>query len=751
MSRVDGRLALGAGGCWLSAYLSMVLGTRVALVLLGLAAVAVAVTWRRRAVCLALIGVALGAGAAGTRLAARDAASVVVGRQGPVELVVSDDPHQIPSRTPTWALGAQLSQVDDTKLDARALVLASDPAWATLLPGQRIRTEARIQAPRGGDLTAVVLSVRDPPQPIGKAPWVQRAAGRLRAGLQKACAGLEPERGGLLPGLVVGDTSRLPQRVQDDFRAAGMTHLTAVSGSNVALIVGCLLLLLKWCRAGPRLSAAVCFLGVVGFVILARPSPSVLRAAVMGSLALMALASGRQRSAFPALCATVAVLIGIDPGLAADPGFALSVCATAGLLLLAPGWRDALLRKGFPRGAAEAVAVPAAAQVTCGPVVAGLSGSISLVAIPANLLVALAIVPATLLGVGAAAISALWPSGAAALAWLASWPAWWLVTVARVGAGLPMGSLPFPSGTPGALLLTGLTILFLIGFRSAAIRRTVLVLALACVLGAVPVRVLAPGWPPPGWLVVACDVGQGDATVLRLGSGAAIVVDVGPAPQPVDGCLTALGVTSVPLLVISHFHADHVGGVAGVFRGRSVGSVWTPAFGEPVEGRDAVITAAHGIPVATPPPGYAVSLGPVILTVLGPTAALHGTNSDPNNNSLVLLAVVDGVRILLTGDAEIEEQQELRTAGVVGPVDVLKVPHHGSSFQDNGFLDLVRPRIALVSVGVGNAYGHPNPSVLAYLGRAGADVRRTDRDGAIAVGRAGGSLTVTVQGASAGR
>jgi competence protein ComEC len=723
----------------------MVLGSRAALAVTVIAAMGAAFTWRKRAVCLVLIGVALGAGAAGVRLIARDAAAVVIGRQGPVELVVSDDPRAVRGRTPTWAVAARLSQVDGLRLDARALVLASDPAWAKVLPGQRIRVEARIQAPRGGDLTAAVVSIRDPPRLVGLPPWPQRAAGRLRTGLQEACAGLEPERGGLLPGLVVGDTSRLPQAVQDDFRSAGMTHLTAVSGSNVALIVGCLLLLLKWCRAGPKLSAAACFLGVVGFVILARPSPSVLRAAVMGSLALVALATGRQRSAFPALCATVVALLAIDPGLAVDAGFALSVCATAGLLLLAPGWRDALRDKGFPRGAAEALAVPAAAQVTCGPVVAGLSGSVSLVAIPANLLATIAIVPATILGVLAAALSPLWPGGAAAVAWLAAWPAWWLVTVARVAAGLPLGSLPFPSGTPGALLLTGLTILFLIGFRSAAIRRAVLVLTLACVLGAMPVRVLAPGWPPPGWLMVACDVGQGDALVVRAGPGSAIVVDTGPVPDPVDNCLASLGISAVPLLIISHFHADHAGGVTGVFRGRQVGLVWTPSYGEPADGRSAVLGAAGGVPVATPAPGDALSLGPVALTVIGPTVALHGTRSDPNNNSLVVLAVVDGVRILLTGDAEIEEQHELAAAGGVGRVDVLKVPHHGSSFQDKAFLDSLRPTVAVISVGLGNDYGHPNPSVVAYLARGGASVYRTDLDGAIAVATSSGSLFVTAR------
>jgi competence protein ComEC len=226
------------------------------------------------------------------------------------------------------------------------------------------------------------------------------------------------------------------------------------------------------------------------------------------------------------------------------------------------------------------------------------------------------------------------------------------------------------------------------------------------------------------------------------------VVDTGPEPGPVDGCLTVLGISSVPLLVISHFHEDHNGGVAGVFRHRVVGSVWLPAYAEPVAGRDAVLAAALGVPVTTVSPGTAVSLGQVTVTVAGPVVTLHGTRSDPNNNSVVLLAAVGNVRLLLTGDAEVEEQQELAASGGPGRIDVLKVAHHGSSFQDMGFLDSLRPRIAVVSVGAGNVYGHPNASVLAHLSRGGARVVRTDQQGAIAIGVDQGSLFVTAQGRS---
>src|SRR5690606_21399194 len=329
--------------------------------------------------------------------------------------------------------------------------------------------------------------------------------------------------GGLLPGLVVGDTSALPSHVEDDFRATGMTHLTAVSGSNVAIVVGAVLLLARFGRAGPRLAAALGVAALIGFVILVRPSPSVLRAGVMGGLGLLALASARQRAAVPALCATVAALVLVDPALAGDAGFALSVLATAGLLLLAPRWRDALRGRGVPRGVAEALAVPAAAQFACSPVIAALSGSVSLVAVPANLLVVPAVAPATVLGVVAAVLSPIWPGGAEAVGWRGQWPARWLVVVARYGADIPGGAIPWPPGAFGGLLLAGVLLGLLFAVRSPAVRRFVAVVSAAAMLESLPVRILAGGWPPAGWVVVACAVGQGDTVVLSVAPGRAVI------------------------------------------------------------------------------------------------------------------------------------------------------------------------------------------------------------------------------------
>ncbi|MGC5052731.1 ComEC/Rec2 family competence protein [Micromonospora sp. DT48] len=710
-----------------------------------------------------LIGVVCGGAATSARLTVRDAAPlrVLVDERARVsiELLVRDDPRPvrggIVGRPPTLLVPTRLvtltgPQGQRITAPARVLVLADDPAWRGLLPGQRLSAEGRLAAPRGGDLTGAVLMARGAPVRLGAPSALQRAAGRLRAGLQRACAPLPDDPGGLLPGLVVGDTSRLPDTVEEDFRATGMTHLNAVSGSNVAIITGAVLLLARWARAGPALAVGLSGLALVGFVILVRPSPSVVRAATMGAIGLAALAAGRPRAAVPALSAAVAVLVLVDPALAGDAGFALSVLATGGLLALAPGWRDGLRRRGVPPGAAEALAVPAAAQLACAPVIAGLTGTISLVAVPANLLAVPAIAPATVLGVAAAIISPIWPAGAESVAWLAHWPAWWLVLVARYGARLPVGNLPWPGGVSGALLLAGLTVALLVAARRPLVRRLVAVCAVAAMLGSLPVRLIASGWPPKGWVVTACAVGQGDTLLLPVASGRAVVVDAGPDPAAADACLRRLGVRRVPLLVISHFHVDHAGGVAGIFRGRRVDTVLIPQWSEPAVGRDLVrdAAAAHDVSVVPAPAGWRYRAGAVELTVLGPPHPMRGTRSDPNNNSLVLRATVDRVRILLTGDAEIEEQRELRER--LSPdllrADVLKVAHHGSAYQDPAFLDAVRPAVALVPVGAGNTYGHPDEAVLARLARGGARVLRTDIGGDVAVVRSPRGLGVVSTG-----
>jgi competence protein ComEC len=711
-----------------------------------------------------LLGVVCGLLSTAARTAARDAGPIAdLARSHAAvqtELTVTDDPRQLAGGVagpPTYLVAATLTHLDPSdgppvRLDARVLVFASAPEWRGLLPSQRIRTTGTLAAARGGDLTAAVLTATAPPTTVDAPSWTQRAAGRLRQGLQAACLPLPPDPGGLLPGLVIGDTSRLDPGLADQFRTTGLTHLVAVSGANVAILLGVVLFVARWCRAGPWLSAGVCAVALAGFVILARPSPSVIRAAAMGAIALLALATGRSRSAMPALAAAVVVGLLIDPALAVDAGFALSVLATGALVLLAPGWADRLTARGVPRGLAEALAVPAAAQLACGPVIVALSGQVSLVAVPANLLAAPAVAPATLLGVAAALVSPLWSDGAQLFAWLAAWPARWLVAIATTGASVPDGSLPWPGGVGGGLGLAALTVGLLAAWRRPALRRLLLAGALAVAVGTVPVHIFASGWPPANAVIVACDVGQGDALVVPDAPGEAVVVDAGPEPAAIDGCLNRLGVRTVTALVLTHFHVDHVGGVLGVFDRRQVLAVVLPAFHDPEAGYRAVLDAAgqNRVPVAAAGLGWTLSRGDLSLRAIGPIRTLTGTRSDPNNNSLVLREINHGVSVLLEGDAENEEQADLLADSDRADLkaDVLKLAHHGSAYQDPGLLGVVHPSVAVVSVGAGNPYGHPNAGVLASLIRDGVRVLRTDRDGDVAIVATGHGLAVVAAGAA---
>jgi competence protein ComEC len=325
------------------------------------------------------------------------------------------------------------------------------------------------------------------------------------------------------------------------------------------------------------------------------------------------------------------------------------------------------------------------------------------------------------------------------------------VWIAHVGADVPSGLVPWPSGMFGGALLGAILAALLVAARVPWVRRVVLVTCVAAVAGAAPVRLLAPGWPASGWIAVACDVGQGDALVLYAGPGLAVVVDAGPEPAAVDRCLRRLDVSAVALLVLSHFHADHTGGVAGVLRDRTVRGAVVPAYAEPALGRSAALTSigAAGVPVMVASADTAYDVGEVTLTVVGPRAPLHGTRSDPNNNSVVVRAVVaGGVSILLAGDAEGEQQRTLLDASV--RADVLKLAHHGSSYQEPEFLDAVGASVALVSVGAGNGYGHPNGAVLDRLARGGARIARTDDAGDIAVTHVGGRLAVVARGREPG-
>ncbi|MDT7842410.1 ComEC/Rec2 family competence protein [Streptomyces justiciae] len=804
----DLRLVPPALAAWVTAASTLdVAPERVTGVAVGCLVVGVVLLlWRRRAgrrVAIAAVLLCVAAAAASAGLHGADL------RRGPVpglvreyatvtaEIEVTSDPrltrprvkgdHMAPASVLIGAEVRRVEEADGTTVATRTPVLvivdvgagrdraggrggvdaeSGAAAWLRLLPSARVRVSARLApAMVEGDRVAGVARVsgRVAPEVVAEPSGVQRFAGRLRAGLRAATDPLPGDARALLPGLVVGDTSRITPELDEAFKATDLTHTLAVSGSNLTIILALLIgppgLAQRAERKGlaPRLGIPLRATAVLGgvltlaFVVVCRPDPSVLRAAACGAVVLLALATGRRRSLIPALATAVLLLVLYDPWLARSYGFLLSVLATGALLTIGPRWSAALQRRRVPPRLAEALAAAGAAQALCAPVVAVLSARVSLVAVPCNLLAEFAVAPATVLGFAALATAPVAMSVAKVLAWCASWPARWIADVARTGAALPGSGVDWPGSWGGAALLAVVT-----GVVVVAGRRLLRhpwwcgacgVLLVLVVVQPPPLTRVVTGWPPPGWRFAVCDVGQGDATVLAAGDGTGVVVDAGPDPALVDRCLRTLGITRIPLVVLTHFHADHVAGLPGVLRGRAVGAIETTGFEEPVDQVEFVRKEAERrhIPVTHAVAGEERRTGALAWQVVWPPAASPpGTvgglvtpePEGPNDASVTLLVRSGGLRFLLLGDLEPPAQQALlrSPAGAsLGGVDVLKVAHHGSAYQDPELIRRVAPRLALISCGRDNPYGHPAPGTVAALRAQGAVVLRTDEDGALAV------------------
>ena len=426
--------------------------------------------WRVLTVGLVLLAAGITVAAVG-RLSRTSGPVADLARKGGiahVELSITSDPQRLPAvphLPPSVLIQADLRQLDASGLrwvtDQPVLVLAPQASWGELLPSTRVAASADLRLPTGTDVAAVVVVHRTPVMIRGPSS-AQRWAGRVRGGLRRASRGLPASERGLLPGIVVGDTSLMPDADATDFKLAGLTHLTAVSGANVAVVVAAVFALLRWTRLGIRMRAATSAGVLLGFVVLARPTPSVLRAGAMGLLALAAIALGRPRALLPALLATSTGLALFTPTVAARPGFAMSVLATLALLVLAPGWTAYFRRRLPPRLSLLApwLAAPLAAQVVCAPIIAAISGSVSIAAVPANLLAIPAVPVATVLGLAAAVVSLVSPGAAGALCAVAGVPCSWLIGVAHRAAHLPLATVTAPEGRWGlifvAVLMAGL-------------------------------------------------------------------------------------------------------------------------------------------------------------------------------------------------------------------------------------------------------------------------------------------------------
>ncbi|WP_052492635.1 ComEC/Rec2 family competence protein [Leucobacter komagatae] len=609
---------------------------------------------------------------------------------------------------------------------------------------------------------------------VGVGRWVGPAAASMRVQLREAASRVAGAQ--LVPGLAVGDTSLVSEELDRVMLESSLTHLTAVSGSNCALVITAVTAIAVRLGAGRRLRIVLAAAALGGFVVIVGPDPSVQRAAVMAAVLLVSNFGGKQRQALPALgLATYALLI-VNPWQSIQPGFALSVVATGGILLWASPletWLRARLR--LPRVLALPLAVAAVAQFSCAPLLLLLQPGLPVAGVLANLLAA----PAAPVGTGMGMLALLslpvsQPIGEWLLS-LAAWPARWIEAAGAVGTALPGGRWYWPGGWTGALLLAGTYLLLgvalavLTGWaggggsrrwpwrgRVLAIPRRTRLVAGATAGIAVGVMcavvVIVPAsvrlGVPHDWAVVACDVGQGDAILVRDPGDPAnvMLVDTGDDPELLQACLDLFGVRRIALLVLTHNHQDHVGAMRVALARSSAALVSPPSTEDAGRVALATATAGAGVPTRVGHDGLRGGApGGLKWEVLAPEPGrAHAT---ANATSLVLSVEVGGVRILLLGDTGEGEQRELVRRHPALRADIVKVAHHGSRDQHSPLYEGLGMRLALFSVGSANSYGHPNAQLVDRFLATGARAYRTDVHGSIAI-RVGES---GLEGWSAGR
>lgn len=634
------------------------------------------------------------------------------------------------------------------KVRSPALALISDPsliaATEGYVPGQRIRFIAKLSAAPVGKPFAGYLNILEAPVLVESAPRYQMLASQLRAGLHESLRLSPVSARGLVPGLALGDSSALEPELAEQMKSAGLTHLIAVSGTNVTLLIVVVLAALRRFGVSRNWQYFATTLALLAFVVLVRPQPSVLRATVMGLVALAATYSKSNRSPVPALSIAVIALVAIDPWLAVSYGFALSVAATAGLILWVnriQTFLDRTIPKRVPLWIIQILTVTIAAQFAVFPILIALGSPVSLSSIPANMLAVPLAGPTMVLGLLAALVTPFSHSFGILIAWLAGCFAQLIALIAKFCAAIDWLTIPWPTGTFGivlALFVVSSGVHFGLAWRrlSAVQRSQMVSIALASLsLIWINPTLSWQQWPVSNWVMVSCDVGQGDATVIRVGQNEAVVVDVGGDARAIDRCLSGLQIKRIPVLLLTHFHADHVGGLEGAISNRKVGQIRVSPLSDPLNTTEFVQDVLSNLnlksTVMTYPERF-VANG-VSFTCIWPSELILGEGSDANNASVAIAVQVNGVSILLTGDIEPPAQKKIARELPAIDFDVIKVAHHGSRYQSSDFAGWANAEIATISVGEDNDYGHPAPETISLYELTGSRVFRTDRDGDIAI------------------
>lgn len=651
-----------------------------------------------------------------------------------------------------------------------------DPTgWA---PGMRVQaqgTATRLEPASNAGFSLSVSHI-EVAEPVGFRERLGALAAQLRTSLREHTERVP--RAELVPGFAVGDTSLVDERLERAMLESSLTHLTAVSGANCALITAAILATAGRFGAERRLKIVLATIALGGFVVLVGPDASVQRAAVMAVVVLVSGFGGKRAVALPGLGAAMLLLMLIDPWQSLQAGFALSVAATGGILLLAPAIRNALARVPYlPQWIALPVALAVSAQITCGPLLLLLRPGLPAAGVLANVLAA----PAAPIGTGFGVLALLLlPFGVVgeflgrAALWIASFAARWVAATAEVTSNLPFSTLAWPEGWPGALLLAGVQAAAVLGWalmrghisipgmrhiprqawgprriQSRALRTTVAVIigSAAGIFVAVTIAMPIAGRAqvPGNWSVVACDVGQGDAILVRNPEHThdVMLIDTGEDEQKLATCLDRFGVTRIAFLVLTHDDQDHVGALHAV-ADRVDAALIAPDTKEQVDGRavrQQLETAE--IPYTVGARGVAGGSDALSWRVLAPQ--VERTPDNANAASLVLRVHAGSMTLLALGDTGEDEHGRLLSHGDELGSNVVKVAHHGSGDQDPELLAATAAQFGIISVGADNRYGHPAAGSLEALEQAGTHVLRTDEHGSIAISIEGGQLRPWVE------
>jgi len=713
------------------------------------------------------VGAARLASLAGSQLAER------VGETVALRATLVDLPAQ---RDDTLDLAVRVTAVDGVAVDELAhlglrlddeVELALDHCGplteGALLALDRVRVEALPPPPEGGGFDygrylerrgehVVLAAALDDLRLAGRRGGVQGSVDRLRlASRAHLRVGLHSPVDDVLQGMVLGDDEGVTEQIVDDFRRSGLLHIMAVSGENVVLL--CAMWSFALMLFGvPRLARTLVLLPIVAtYVLLTGASPSIVRAGIAGVAGLLAILVSRPADGWLVWLIPGAWLLTVNPNNLFDVSFQLSFAAVAGLLLISRPLTHAL--RFLPGPLAEQAGVTTAASIATTPVSMLTFGSTSVVAVVANVAGGFVLGPIMFLGMLSllAGFVASWLS--LPLNLVAGLFIGFLLEVARILGRLSFAVYEWQGPTLG-LLLAGAAVAELVALRVLAARegsglrayvtnaprrpRLVLVTAglVAAALVVAPAAPAAPNAPTLRYL----SVGEGAAALLQVPDGPTVLVDAGP--EPLGRRLEHLGVRRVDLVILSHGHADHVGGLADVISRLPVGAVLLPAPPTPSPALAGISRdlAAAGVRVSTcsAPLDLAGDGWRVRVLPTRPPPGESG-NQGENDAALVVLVEIGAHRLLVPGDAE----GDVLAALELPPCDVVELPHHGSrGGVDGDLLESLRPALAVISVGP-NRFGHPTPEMLALLATLGVPCLRTDQAGDVVVSARGGAIAVT--------